>query len=211
MVNLTSTEEENTEFLKSLWDKYKYLVISTVLVIILSIIGIERNSSNKEELNQITGDLYTEFLESIDLPESDSVEKGVYFIDTYPDSIYAKLISLHLAKIHFEQGNIDKSEENLTWIIKNSDSGWIKRYDPIEVTAKYRLAEVLLDKGDSRKSLELLDSIDTKTSSMHDLIGDCYASLGENEKAKISYLKALESSPSQAIQSIIKMKLADIN
>ena len=40
MVNLTSTEEENTEFLKTLWDKYKYLAISTVFVVILSLIHI---------------------------------------------------------------------------------------------------------------------------------------------------------------------------
>lgn len=211
MVNLTSTEEENTEFLKSLWDKYRYLALSVILVVVFTIVGMERSSSNQATFNQETSELYSDFIESIDQVDIDSVEKGNNFINTYPDSAYSGLVGLHLAKLYFEKGNKEETSEKLNWVIENSKSGFRQKYDPIQVTAKYRLAILFLDEGKFNESLAMLETIEDKTSSIYELIGDCYVNLEKNDEAKINYLKALESSPSESIKSIIKMKLSDIN
>ena len=41
MVKLSSTEEENTEFLSSLWDSYKYLILMVIVLVAGGIIGWE--------------------------------------------------------------------------------------------------------------------------------------------------------------------------
>ena len=150
-------------------------------------------------------------VKSIDQVDIDSVEKGNNFINTYPDSAYSGLVGLHLAKLYFEKGDKEETSETLNWVIENSKSGFRQKYDPIQVTAKYRLAILFLDEGKFNESLAMLETIEDKTSSIYELIGDCYVNLEKNDEAKINYLKALESSPSESIKSIIKMKLSDIN
>ena len=211
MVNLTSTEEENTEFLKTLWDKYKYLAISAVFIVILTIVGIERSSSNKNIFNQETSELYSDFVQSLDSVDIDSIQKGNDFMSSYPDSVYSRLIALQLAKLYYEEGDKDEATDKLNWIIENTNKGFRQKYDPIEVTAKYRLALLFLDQEKFKESLDLLETIEDKTASIYELIGDCYVYLEANDNARINYLKAMEASPSESVKSIIKMKLSDIN
>ena len=205
MVNLTSTEEENTEFLKTLWDKYKYLAISTVFVVIFTIVGIERSSSNKSIFNQETSELYSDFVQSLDSVDVDSIQKGNDFMSSYPDSVYSRLIALQLAKLYYEEGDKDEAIVKLNWIIENTNKGFRQKYDPIEVTLLF------LDQQKFKESLDLLETIEDKTASIYELIGDCYVYLEANDNARINYLKAMEASPSESVKSIIKMKLSDIN
>ena len=207
----TSTEEENTEFLKTVWDKYKYLAISAVFIVIVTIVGIERSSSNKNIFNQETSELYSDFVQSLDSVDIDSTQKGNDFMSSYPDSVYSRLIALQLAKLHYEKGDKDEATDKLNWIIENTNNGFRQKYDPIEVTAKYRLALLFLDQEKFKESLDLLETIDDKTASIYELIGDCYVYLEANDNARINYLKAMEASPSESVKSIIKMKLSDIN
>lgn len=211
MVNLTSTEEENTEFLKTLWDKYKYLALIGILVIVSSIIAIEKSSSNKTIFNQETSELYSDFIQSIDQVEIDSIKKGNEFIDAFPNSVYARLVALQVAKLYYEKEDMEKASEKLDWIIENTNSGIRKKYDPIQVTAKYRRAILSLDQGRFNESIAILETIEDKTASIFELLGDCYIYLEMNDEAKINYLKALESSPSEPVKSIIRMKLSDID
>ena len=155
MVNLTSTEEENTEFLKTLWDKYKYLALIGILVVVSSIIAIEKSSSNKIIFNQETSELYSDFIQSIDQVEIDSIKKGNEFIDAFPNSVYARLVALQVAKLYYEKEDMEKASEKLDWIIENTNSGIRKKYDPIQVTAKYRRAILSLDQGRFNESIAI--------------------------------------------------------
>ena len=132
-------------------------------------------------------------------------------MSSYPDSVYSRLIALQLAKLYYEEGDKDEATVKLNWIIENTNKGFRQKYDPIEVTAKYRLALLFLDQQKFKESLDLLEAIEDKTASIYELIGDCYVYLGANDNARINYLKAMEASPSESVKSIIKMKLSGIN
>ena len=132
-------------------------------------------------------------------------------MSSYPDSVYSRLIALQLAKLYYEEGDKDEATVKLNWIIENTNKGFRQKYDPIEVTAKYRLALLFLDQQKFKESLDLLETIEDKTASIYELIGDCYVYLEANDNARINYLKAMEASPSESVKSIIKMKLSDIN
>ncbi|GIS33419.1 MAG: hypothetical protein Ct9H90mP4_13330 [Gammaproteobacteria bacterium] len=161
MVNLTSTEEENTEFLKIFGDKYKYLAISRIYSY-LNHSRHRKDSSNKNIFNQETSELYSDFVQSLDSVDIDSIQKGNDFMSSYPDSVYSRLIALKLAKLYYEEGDKDEATVKLNWIIENTNKGFRQKYDPIEVTAKYRLALLFLDQQKFKESLDLLEPLKTK-------------------------------------------------
>jgi len=47
--------------------------------------------------------------------------------------------------------------------------------------------------------------------SLYEVKGDAEEQLGQFSEAKLSYLKALESTQSQSIQALLKMKLANLD
>ena len=71
MVKLSSTEEENTEFLSSLWDRYKVLFLLGIVIFIASILGWETWKENQSIKYQNSSDLYQSFIESLDDPDKE--------------------------------------------------------------------------------------------------------------------------------------------
>ena len=65
MVKLSSSEEENTEFLSSLWNRYKYLFIVGFTSLIVGIFGWESWTESKDKNQQQASDSYENFLEII--------------------------------------------------------------------------------------------------------------------------------------------------
>ena len=66
MVKLSSTEEENTEFLASLWQGYKYLLLLIVVAVVGGLVGWEAWNDNRAYKLQSSSDLYQSFLDSVD-------------------------------------------------------------------------------------------------------------------------------------------------
>ena len=84
-------------------------------------------------------------------------------------------------------------------------------FDPIEATARLRLARVLIANDNSNKALEIINESENMSSSLHEVKGDAEEKLGYYAEAKLSYLKALESNQSQSVEAILKMKLANLD
>ena len=58
MVKITSSEEENTEFLANIWNKYKYLLILAITLVVAGILGWESLSKSQTSSDHIFSDLY---------------------------------------------------------------------------------------------------------------------------------------------------------
>ena len=214
MVKISSSEEENTEFLGSLWDSYKYYFLIGLVSVVTGILGWEFWLESKAENQQKASDLYEAFIE-----ERNDEKKDVYkelnqlseeIINTFPNTLYADLVSFHLAKLEVEKGNFIKAEKNLRWIIEKHSSKWSDGFDPIEVTARQRLARVLIANKRAQEAINLLNSTSNLDSTSFEIRGDAQNELGLIGQAKVSYLQAIESTNNQYLKSLLKMKLADL-
>ena len=211
MVKLSSTEEENTEFLGSLWDKYKYLIALSLVLFGAGIFGWESWSQNRLSNLQDSADMYESFINSLNDDDLDKKVMAEQIIENYPNTLYADLVTFHLAKISVEEEDLNKAQEYLMWILKRRDSKWGSDFDPIEETARLRLARVLIANDNSNKALEIINESENMSSSLHEVKGDAEEKLGFYAEAKLSYLKALESNQSQSVEAILKMKLANLD
>ena len=210
MVKLSSTEEENTEFLGSLWDKYKYLILLSLVLFGAGIFGWESWSQNRLSNLQDSADMYESFINSLN-DDSDQKVLADQIIKKYPNTLYADFVTFHLAKISVEEEDLNKAEEHLMWILQRHDSKWGSDFDPIEATARLRLARVLIANDNSNKALAIINDSENMNSSLHEVKGDAEEKLGSFAEAKLSYLKALESNQSQSVEAILKMKLANLD
>ena len=211
MVKLSSTEEENTEFLSSLWDKYKYLILLSLVLLGAGIFGWESWSQNRLSNLQDSADMYESFINSLNDDDLDQHVLANQIIKKYPNTLYADLVTFHLAKISVEEEDLSKAEEHLMWILQRHDSKWRSGFDPIETTARLRLARVLIANDNSNKALEIINESESMSSSLHEVKGDAEEKLGLYAEAKLSYLKALEANQSQSVEAILKMKLANLD
>ena len=211
MVKLSSTEEENTEFLGSLWDKYKYLILLSLVLLGAGIFGWESWSQNRLSNFQDSADMYESFINSLNDDDLDQKVLADQIIKKYPNTLYADLVTFHLAKISVEEEDLNKAEEHLMWILQRHDSKWGSDFDPIEATARLRLARVLVANDNSNKALAIINDSENMSSSLHEVKGDAEEKLGSYAEAKLSYLKALESNQSQSVEAILKMKLANLD
>jgi len=211
MVKLSSTEEENTEFLSSLWDRYKYLFLLSIVLFGTGIFGWESWSQNRLSNLQDSADMYESFIDSINNDDLDQKVLAEQIIKKYPNTLYADLVTFHLAKISVEQEDLIQAEKHLEWILKRRESRWGSDFDPIEATARLRLARVLIANDNSNKALEIINDSKNMKSSLHEAKGDAEENLGLYSEAKLSYLKALESNQSQSVEAILKMKLANLD
>ena len=211
MVKLSSTEEENTEFLSSLWDTYKYLILLLLVLLGAGIFGWESWSQNRLSNLQDSADMYESFINSLNDNDLDQQVLADQIIKEYPNTLYADLVTFHLAKISVEEEDLSKAEEHLMWILQRRESKWGSDFDPIEATARLRLARVLIANDNSNKALEIINESENMSSSLHEVKGDAEEKLGSYAEAKLSYLKALESNQSQSVEAILKMKLANLD
>ena len=131
-------------------------------------------------------------------------------IETYPESLYSDLVTLHLVKLNIEQNKLEEAEKQLKWILDKQISKWGKDFNPIEITVRLRLARVLISNGKPLEALEVINQSETMNGSLYEVKGDAEELIGEFSQAKISYLKALEETQSSSIQGLIRMKLADL-
>ncbi len=77
-------------------------------------------------------------------------------------------------------------------------------------SAKTRLCRIYISLKDYQKVLDILSSSDVLTASLLELKGDAENQLGLYELARVSYMTALQNSPSQTSRSIINMKISNL-
>ena len=210
MIKLSSSEEETTEFLISIWDKFKYLILLGVVLVVGGILVWESWLDSKVENQQLASDLYENFIDERSRADGNPTILANEIIKTFPDTLYADLVTFHLAKLQVDKSNFTEAEKYLHWILKKHSSKWSKSFDPIEVTARQRLARVLLANNKPEESLDLIKNAASLNNILYEIKGDALQELGLSKEARLSYLQAIESTQSQSIQTLLKMKLADL-
>ena len=167
----------------------------------------------KTKINNLqdSSDLYESFVDSLNNPEDNEIDIAKKIIRTYPSTIYADLVTLHIAKIMVDQNNLDEAKIQLEWILEKHSSKWFEDFNPIESVARLRLAKVLIAKNNPSEALVIITKSTNMNASLYEVRGDAEEKLGRIEQAKLSYLKAIESTESTSVKGLINMKLANLN
>lgn len=203
----TREEEEQLEQLKRWWTEYRVPVIAGLIIgfgVLFGSrawIGYQHNmaTSASTEFEQLRVELAQQNGEAV-------VERGSYIIDSYPDTPYAVMAALAIAKLKVDQSDLAEARQRLQWVIDNGE-----QREFVHV-ARLRLARVLIAEGAAEQALELVEGVDPGAfgASYAEIKGDIYAELGRHDMARSAYRQALEQLDTDADSQLLRMKLADL-
>jgi predicted negative regulator of RcsB-dependent stress response len=201
----SASQEEQQEILLSFWQKYRYLLIAILFVIVSAIIGRDylQTSSFEEDLNSATQ--YQEYIEA----ETDQKALGEKILQSYPESIYSDFVRLNEAKRNYNDGDFNAAIDLLIYIL-DSKSMSPDEFDPIIAAAQTRLAKIYIEQQNFNEVISIFESTSEMTSSMHELKGDAHNGLGQFSLARESFMLALQNSTNQTARALINMKISDL-
>ena len=201
----SASQEEQQEILLSIWQRFKYVIIAFFVLLVVFIVSRDLITESRNERDLETSILFQEYLES----EEDMPSSGQELLEVYPETLYSDFVRLNQAKKEFSKGEKEKAIDLLKLVIdRHSDSS--NEFNPLVTAAKTRLCRIYMSQKDYQNVLNTLSNSDVLTASLLELKGDAENQLGLYELARVSYMRALQNSPSQTTRTLINMKISDL-
>ena len=201
----SASQEEQLEILLSIWQRFRYAIIGFFVLLVIFIVTRDFITESRNERNLETSILFQQYLES----NEDAPSSGQELLEVYPESLYSDFVRLNQAKKEFSKGETKKAIDLLKLVIdRHSDSS--KEFNPLVAAAKTRLCRIYISQQDYQKVLDELSYSDVLTASLLELKGDAERHLGLYGLARVSYMRALQNSPSQTSRTLINMKISDL-
>ena len=201
----SASQEEQQEILLSIWQRFKYVIITFFVLLVVFIVSRDLITESRNERDLETSILFQEYLES----EEDMPSSGQELLEVYPETLYSDFVRLNQAKKEFSKGEKEKAIDLLKLVIdRHSDSS--NEFNPLVTAAKTRLCRIYMSQKDYQNVLNTLSDSDVLTASLLELKGDAENQLGSYELARVSYMRALQNSPSQTSRTLINMKISDL-
>ena len=212
---MAETDEEQIEAIKTWWtENGKALLFSLVLVLgSVSFYRVwqgqvvedaEKASALYESMTLVVGEeIKTLSAETIESTRSIGNRLKI----DHPDTIYAFLSALHMAKLGVETGDLESAETELRWMLENDADAALQ---PI---VRMRLASIIAAQGRLEDALLLVSEDQNLTghaSSWYELRGDIFYQLNDIDKARESYQKAIDSTSEEPRDRMLLAKLQDI-
>ena len=201
----SASQEEQLEILLSIWQRFRYVIIGFFVLLVVFIVSRDFITESRNERDLETSILFQQYLES----EEDMPSSGQELLEVYPETLYSDFVRLNQAKKEFSKGEEEKAIDLLKLIIdRHSDSS--NGFNPLVTAAKTRLCRIYISQKDYQKVLNTLPNSEVLTASLLELKGDAENQLGLYELARVSYIRALQNSPSQTSRTLINMKISDL-
>ena len=201
----SASQEEQQEILLSIWQRFKYVIIAFFVLLVVFIASRDLITESRNTRDLETSILFQEYLES----EEDMPSSGQELLEVYPETLYSDFVRLNQAKKEFSKGEKEKAIDLLKLVIdRHSHSS--NEFNPLVTAAKTRLCRIYMSQKDYQKVLNTLSDSDVLTASLLELKGDAENQLGSYELARVSYMRALQNSPSQTTRTLINMKISDL-
>ena len=201
----SASQEEQQEILLSIWQRFKYVIIAFFVLLVVFIVSRDLITESRNERDLETSILFQEYLES----EEDMPSSGQELLEVYPETLYSDFVRLNQAKKEFSKGEKEKAIDLLKLVIdRHSYSS--NEFNPLVTAAKTRLCRIYMSQKDYQNVLNTLSDSAVLTASLLELKGDAENQLGLYELARVSYMRALQNSPSQTSRTLINMKISDL-
>lgn len=187
MENNTS-EREQLEQIRRWWDANGKSLVLGVGIGLAALFGYRYwdGAQDAKALNASTN--YQKFLEAASAgPGEDTERAGVAILEAYPDSSYAQLAGLMLARLAVDAKKLDKAREHLQWVIDHGKQG------ELAVMARGRLAQLQLAEGEHDAAAKTLAAVPEKADKVlfAELRADVSAAQGDIEAARSLYDRAI--------------------
>ena len=118
------------------------------------------------------------------------------------------MVRFNEVKVSVAEGNNQKAKDILKTIInRRVDSS---EFNPIVNAAQTRLSKIYLSNAEYQETLNLFNGQENLTATLLELKGDAENGLEMFDLAKISYMQAMQSTPSQTTKALLAMKISDL-
>ena len=142
----------------------------------------------------------------VDADNTAFIEAATEFNKSYSDSIYNNLVSLQLAKLAVDAGDMGTAEQHLR-------DAYTKAKDPtVEHFARLRLARVLVAADKADEALKLIaDTKDGAFKAAYELVrGDIWMAKGDEARARAAYESAKALNAEGPVNPSLEMLLTDL-
>ena len=207
--------ENNMKFapLLRFYYRYKVIILSSLFAVIaITTIGLFLSVTSKIN-HEKAAVIYNEWLEQdsqVEIEKNKADELLNELITAYKKTGYTKLALLNSASMSARDGDGKKALEGFTILVNLTDGlGSNKLYNKL---ARVSSARLLSSDKQYDAALNMLEKYSSKSTDayIHELTGDILLKKNEILLAKNQYLLAKDKYIDEASQSIISMKLANI-
>ena len=206
-MDLNLVEDDEQEKARKWWQENRLPIISGVVLGLSIIIGFNWWGEYNTGTGEAASMLYQEMINNDadgNRVSSKTSDLGQQIIDQYDDTSYAGKAALILARIAYDNKDMDAAREKLNWAIDNS-----KQFETVHA-ARLRLATILMVESKFNEALELLsvEHMEGFESHYYEMRGDIYLNLDQSDKAREAYRAAIDGlSAGSMYEPVLKMKL----
>lgn len=206
-MDLNLVEDDEQEKARKWWQENRLPIISGVVLGLSIIIGFNWWGEYKTGRGEAASMLYQEMVNNDadgNRVTSKTSDLGQQIIDQYDDTSYAGKAALIMARIAYDNKDMDAAREKLNWAINNS-----KQFETVHA-ARLRLATILMVESKFNEALELLsvEHMEGFESHYYEMRGDIYLNLDQSDKARDAYRAAIDGlSAGSMYEPVLKMKL----
>jgi predicted negative regulator of RcsB-dependent stress response len=206
-VDLNLVEDDEHEKVRKWWQENRMPIISGVVLGLSIIVGFnwwgEYKTGRAESASMLYMDLLKNDAETSKVSIT-AMDVGQKIIDEYHDTPYAGKAALIVARIAYDNKDIEEAKAKLNWAIDHSD-----QFETVHA-ARLRLANILMVEKKFNEALDLLsvEHMEGFESHYFEMRGDIFLKLEQPAKARDAYRAAIDGlSAGSMYEPILKMKM----
>jgi predicted negative regulator of RcsB-dependent stress response len=204
-VSVYDSDDEQVEALKKWWNENGRSIVVGMVLGLGAVFGWQAWTQHQEQVASQASLRYEKMAIAIQTGSVESaVKQGEKIVSEWPDSSYAALASLDMAKIKLSQGDSDAVKQHYEWVLDNAKDPSLKQL------ARLRMARILLSANniEGAEALAAKADKDSYAGEFAALRGDIAKARKEFAAARTAYTEALNSNAGNS--RIIQMKLDDL-
>lgn len=213
------TEEEQIETLKHFWDDYGNALLTLLLLVAIAFAGWRFWQRHQNQLAVEAATRYQHVLmdaQAAQQAQGDQAKAAntlfqsdaAQLLRARPDSGYAALTRLLLARAAIDHGDLQEADHQLTQLLAHRPEAMLA------AVARLRLAQVKLAEHQVQDALAMLQQVKDPAfaASVAELRGDAYVQMNQAPQARQAYLQAKErlQATHQPARPLLDMKMADL-
>ncbi len=184
------SEQQQVEALKKWWQQNGKVILIGIAIGVGSIGGWRYWQDQRHNVVSDASTAYMAVLTALDNPPKpeDVIQKAEAIISEYPDTAYAGLAALAVARLKLEQGDTVAARAHLQWVREQA------KHATLEPIARLRLARVAVQEKKYDEALIFLkDTFPADYQAVvAELKGDVYRRQGKEPEARTAYEEALK-------------------
>jgi len=210
------SEEEQVEAFKSWWRKNGVSVISGLVLAAALSLGWQYWQGQKEQQAQGAGQVFAEMTMALESATTANAAAPDFqkpralaeqLMSEFPDSFYAELATLSLARMDIESQHADAAQARLVHLSEHAKN------EAIRPLARLRLAHLQWGMSQADAALKTLDGVwpETYRSDADALRGDVLVSLARMDEARKAYDAALAQATLLGLETgLLRIKRDDL-